>query len=206
MDSAYRAWKNKELSDAQMALTYFVNRFAIDNDDRRLQKLINETSYEQILTNYQFKKVKGKAIVCLKKWVSGEWRLTLSEKIFTPYEVLAYQAKGIRPVTMKFHDTSLPIMHRRNSLDFFIHDLEHGYMFFNDKELMKMQRNFFRRIESSLATGIWQEKLKDKLFKEKFYYMISDMNSHQEHYKAYLRAMLPHNEFEKFEFLFSESV
>ncbi len=202
MDETYRSWKKKEVADSQMAMIYFINRFAIDFHDQRLAQLIGQVPYEEILLKYQFKKIKGKAINCLKNWVAGKWNLVLSEKIFTPYEVLAYQAKGIRPVTMIYHSTDNPVLHRRNSLDFFVHDLEHGHMFFSDENLLLMQRTFFSRIELSLQTDLWKGRLKDKDFREKFYYMISDMNSHKEHYKAYLKSMLPHDEFTQFEFLF----
>jgi len=202
MEQTYRSWKAGDISDSQMAMVYFIHRFAIDNEDKKLKKLIRDIPYEQILEKYQFKKIKGKAITCLQKWISGEWNLTLSERIFTPYEVLNFQARGIRPVTMRFNDTTSPVMHRKNSLDFFVHDLEHGYMFFHDEYLKQMQKTFFHRIESSLETDLWKNRLQDKEFREKFYYMISDMNSHREHYKAYLRSILPVGVFSQYEFLF----
>ncbi len=204
MNETYESWKKGNITDSRMALIYFINRFAVDFDDQRLMKLIGHIPYEKILDNYQFKKIKGKAIICLKKWVSGEWDLTLCEKIFTPFEVLSFQARGIRPVTMRYNNENLPVLHRKNSLDFFVHDLEHGYMFFHDEDLKQMQKQFFTKIERSLSCGLWTEKLEDKVFKEKFYYMISDMNSHKEHYRAYLQSMLSLNEFREFEFLFDE--
>lgn len=202
MIATYNEWKKGNVTDPHMGMVYFINRFAIDYNDQQLLKLINNIPYEQILASYQFKKIKGKAINCLNRWVSGEWDLVLSEKIFTPYEILSYQAQGIRPVTMKFCHTDTPVMHRRNALDFFVHDLEHGHMFFNDKVLMKMQKDFFHKIEASLATDLWTVRLQDKVFKEKFNYMISDMNSHKEHYRAYLESMIPQKELFEFEFLF----
>lgn len=202
MDETYKSWLEGEVLDSQMAVVYFVNRFAIDNSDQQLLKLIGHVSYDQILATYQFKKIKGKALNCLRRWSSGEWNLTLSEKIYSPYQILSFQAQGIRPVTMKYCDTETPIMHRKNSLDFFVHDLEHGHMFFNDENLMKMQKTFFSRIESSLSTDLWEIRLKNKIFRDKFYYMISDMNSHTEHYKAYLHSILPKEECTRFDFLF----
>lgn len=205
MNKTYVTWKKGEISDSHMAMVYFINRFAIDHNDLKLSKLIEHTPYEDILERYQFKKIKGKAVMCLKKWVAGEWNLMLSEKIFTPFEVLSFQAQGIRPVTMKYIDSSAPVLHRKNSFDFFVHDLEHGYMFFNDNELMNMQKSFFNKIEKSLSTDLWTAQLQDKNFREKFYYMISDMNSHLEHYKAYLFSMVPKEERDKYEFLFDSA-
>lgn len=202
MNETYIDWTKSTIPDSQMALSFFINRFAIDYNDQQLSKLIGQVPNEQLLFKYQFKKIKAKAIVCLQKWVSGDWNLILSEKIFTPYEVLSYQAQGIRPVTMKFSAAEAPVLHRKSSLDFFVHDLEHGYMFFYDETLMTMQRDFFSRIETSLSSGLWNKYLTDSVFREKFYYMISDMNSHQEHYRAYLRSILPLGESSNFDFLF----
>lgn len=202
MNETYKLWKVGKVTDSQMALVFFIHRFAIDFEDQRLLELIKNEESSKILANYQFKKIKGKALTCLKKWVAGEWNLILSEKIFTPYEILAYQAKGIRPVTMMFKEFESPVLHRKNSLDFLVHDLEHGFMFFNDLNLKNMQQSFFVKIQNSLTTDLWTEKLKDKAFKEKFFYMISDMNSHQEHYKAYLKSIILRDEYSKFEFLF----
>lgn len=204
MNEIYKFWKNGQVADSYMAMVYFINRFSIDHNDQKLSKRIGQEPYSEILKSFQFKKIKGKAINCLKKWVRGEWTLVLSEKIFTPYEVLSYQAQGIRPVTMKFDITNTPIMHRKNSLDFFVHDLEHGHMFFSDIKLMKMQKDFFFRLEKSLSTDLWKVRLQEKKFREKFYYMISDMNSHLEHYKAYLYSMIPREDYPSFEFLFEE--
>jgi hypothetical protein len=202
MNETYSSWKNNSVLDSQMAMVYFINRFAIDHNDQQILKLLSQHSYEKILNTYQFKKIKGKAITCLRKWVAGDWNLYLSEKVYTPFEVLTFQAQGIRPVTMRYLETEIPILHRQNALDFFVHDLEHGYMFFNDEALMNMQKTFFARVEKSLATDLWKKQLENKAFREKFYYMISDMNSHMEHYKAYLRSIVSKEDYSQFEFLF----
>ena len=173
-----------------MAVIYFTHRFALDFKNAKLSKALLEDSPRLILEKFQFKKIKGKAIECLKRWHDGEWNLVLSEKIFTPFEVLDYQVQGIRPVTMKMNRFEDPILHRKSSLDFFVHDLEHGYMFFHDENLKNMQIRFFKDIKESLDRGEWNERLKDADFREKFHYLISDMNTHEEHYRAYLQAII----------------
>ncbi|TNF32072.1 MAG: hypothetical protein EP319_00435 [Deltaproteobacteria bacterium] len=190
LNEAFTLWKNAQLDDSNMAVIYFTHRFALDFKNAKLSKALLEDSPRLILEKFQFKKIKGKAIECLKRWHDGEWNLVLSEKIFTPFEVLDYQVQGIRPVTMKMNRFEDPILHRKSSLDFFVHDLEHGYMFFHDENLKNMQIRFFKDIKESLDRGEWNERLKDADFREKFHYLISDMNTHEEHYRAYLQAII----------------
>lgn len=156
------------------------------------------------LERIQFKKVKGKALLALQKWISGDWQFVSLDYIPTPYEVLEYQAQGIRPVTVIVQEQFEKILNRDDCLEFFLHDLEHGHMFFFDNDLKEMQIRFFRNISSTLGSGLWREYLKDEEFKKNFYYLISDMNTHEEHYKQFLRATLPGPEdFSKFEVIFS---
>lgn len=190
LNEAFTLWKNAQLDDSNMAVIYFTHRFALDFKNAKLSKALLGDSPRLILEKFQFKKIKGKAIECLKRWHDGEWNLVLSEKIFTPFEVLDYQVQGIRPVTMKMNRFEDPILHRKSSLDFFVHDLEHGYMFFHDENLKNMQIRFFKDIKESLDRGEWNERLKDADFREKFHYLISDMNTHEEHYRAYLQAII----------------
>jgi hypothetical protein len=190
LNEAFTSWKKAQLDDSNMAVIYFTHRFALDFKNAKISKALLEDSPRLILEKFQFKKIKGKAIECLKRWHDGEWNLVLSEKIFTPFEVLDYQVQGIRPVTMKMKRFEDPILHRKSSLDFFVHDLEHGYMFFHDENLKNMQIRFFKDIKDSLDRGEWNERLKDADFREKFHYLISDMNTHEEHYKAYLQAII----------------
>ncbi len=191
LNSSYALWKQNQISDADMGLIYFTHRFAIDSQNKKMSTSLLENPPHMVLERFQFKKIKNKAIECLKKWHQGEWNLILSEKIFTPFEILDYQAQGIRPVTMKTHHCDSPILHRKSALDFFVHDLEHGYMFFHDISLRDMQIKFFRKIKKSLDNGEWDEYLTDNQFREKFNYLISDMNTHEDHYEAYLQAIIP---------------
>lgn len=183
-------WKNGQINDAQMAIAFFVYKFSFEYNNPKLDIFLESHSPLEALNNFQFKKVKGKVLECLKNWLGGYWKLKLVTKILTPLEVLEFQAKGIRPVSMLL-DTDKPILHRKNPLDFFIHDLEHGYMFFHDQKLYTQQTQFFRNVLSSLETPIWDQLLEDQYFREKFNYLVSDMNSHIDHYRAYLNSIIP---------------
>jgi hypothetical protein len=196
--SALTLWKNGQIADAEMALIFFLYAYKIEHPKT------NYKSHEpEILSKFQFKKIKEKALISLKEWLHGHWRLKLVDRILSPYEVLAYQAEGIRPVTMLVDEMERPVLHRKNALDFFCHDLEHGYMFFHDSELSEMQKVFFDRVKETLDSGLWDKYLEDKEKRKNFYYLISDMNTHKEHYKAYLNSFIPKDDLSKFDLLFA---
>ncbi len=195
--SFYHRWRAGDLTDANMAWRFFLYAYQCERP-----KTIYPSLDPSLLDHFQFKKVKGKALYCLRQWLQGSWPLVLVDRILTPYEVLAYQARGERPVTMLIDNLLSPVLHRRNALDFFCHDLEHGYMFFSNQELYEMQKKFFSRILESLKTDLWNDCLSDKSKRSDFYYLISDMNTHEAHYKAFLGHLIPKNDFAKFEKLF----
>lgn len=171
---------------------------------KMLARISRENLGEINLEDFQFKKVKEKALIALKNWLNGSWKFVSLDYVPTPYEVLEYQARGIRPVSVIRQKELAPILTREDCLEFFLHDLEHGHMFFFDHELKQMQIDFFIKVEKTLGTGLWREYLKDEDFKKNFYYLISDMNTHKEHYRHFLKATLPTPEdFSKFEILFS---
>lgn len=197
-------WKSGELSDAYMAAYFFIHYHQKKYPNKKLMRAIDQSIDVQVILNqFVFKKVRPKALIALKKWLSGEWDFKLVTKILTPYEVLAYQANGVRPVTMKIQNEFSPILHKEDCLEFFIHDLEHGYMFFFDEELKTMQLDFFKNIEASFETKIWDKYLGDSRFEERLFYLISDMNTHKEHYRSYLYAMIEPCDIPKFEKIFT---
>lgn len=200
-------WSSGKLSDQQMALHYFLYYYLKKNPSKKLEHYLLDGTYSyDILDKFQFKKVKRKAIEALIMWCKGEWSFQLSEKIYTPYEVLQIQSEGVRPVTMKFHKNLSPILHREDCFDFFLHDLEHGYMFNYDQGLRQMQIHFFKKVYQSLQTNLWDKYLNRDHFQERFHYLISDMNTHLEHYKAYLFSLIDREEWGQFEFLFDLNV
>lgn len=205
-DKKYQAWKSGEIDDAELAVTFFVCTHLKKYPSKNLQKfLASGKSCLEALYQFRFKKIKEKAIFSLKMWAEKKWSFKLVDKVLTPYEVLSLQAKGIRPVSLIPQEIFTEIIHKEDCLEFFVHDLEHGFMFFHNDELMQMQLGFFQNVHESLASDIWSDIIKDKQKKERFFYLISDMNTHLEHYKAYLHAMIPLESQEKFGFLFSKN-
>lgn len=205
LNSYFQSWQSGRISDAEMAVRFFLFNHEAKYPNKKLkQALVDQVELESVLNHFVFKKVKAKALIALKKWFAGEWNFKLVSKILSPYEVLALQAQGIRPVTIKLQENFAPILHKEDCLEFFIHDLEHGHMFFFDEELKTMQINFFRNVEASFSTRIWDKYLGDKSFEERLFYLISDMNTHEEHYRSYLHAMLEPQDIPEFEFIFKE--
>lgn len=197
-------WRNKEISDSDIALYFFLSTHLKKYPNKNLERAIANNVSNDLLNSFTFKKVKDKALKSLVKLCNGTWNFIIIEKIPTPKEVLEYQAQGIRPVTMKFQEDFKPILMREDCLEFFLHDLEHGYMFFHDETLKNMQISFFKKVNNALSLGLFDKYLSNKNFLEKFDYLISDMNSHTEHYKHYLFSMLPREDISKFDFLFEE--
>lgn len=188
----------------QDPLSFFLHNHLKKYPNRRLAQLLNENNYGcEILEQMVFKKVKLKAMVALRHLVQESWPFVVVDKVLSPYAVLKYQSQGVRPVSMIHQEVLAPILNREDCLEFFLHDLEHGYMFFYDEELKSSQIQFFQSVLRSLETDLWRPYLSDANFQQRFNYLISDMNSHKEHYRHYLKSMVPPEDFPRFEFLFS---
>jgi hypothetical protein len=144
------------------------------------------------LTRYQFRSVVEGVPVALAQWLCGAWPLTLVEQPLSPGQMLARQARGSRAVTVipDFPQLLQPVLTKPDAFVFFTHDLEHAYKFFHDRRLFRGQQHFFERIEHAWQAGAFSLFLNDKAFTQKFYYLVSDMNTHPMHSLQYLRAIL----------------
>lgn len=203
IDTVYQSWKCGQVEDSSMGLTFFLYYHQLKYPNANLRSAIEKKEIElSLLKKFQFKKVKAKALIALQNWCEGHWKFVLLDKIPTPYEVLRYQCQGVRPVTIKIQSELAPILNRSDCLDFFLHDLEHGYMFFHDEALKTMQMSFFNKVQSSLTSDLWQPYLAKTDFLAQFYYLISDMNTHLQHYRHYLKAHISPEDFDRFEILF----
>ena len=106
--------------------------------------------------------------------------------------MLHLQAAGTRPVTALTAPARLrrPVLHKPDAFAFFVHDLEHAYKFFFSPELHAGQRAFFARLAAACADGVFAPYLAEAEFAARFHYLMSDMNTHPEHSRQYLRAVL----------------
>jgi hypothetical protein len=127
----------------------------------------------------------------LWKWGQGECELLLWDHIPTAFEMLDYQSKGQRIVTMDLQKASRGelVDGHRDAFEFLLHDLLHADLFFKDSETHGQQKSFF----SQLKETILREKLldvADELFLRDLAYLMADMNSHRAHLEAHFKAIL----------------
>ncbi len=145
-----------------------------------------------VFERYQFRGVIANVPAALAQWLRGAWPLMLRFDIPPPQEVLRLQAAGIRPVTALTAPARLcrPVLHKPDAFAFFIHDLEHAWKFFFSPELHAGQRAFFTRLAAACGDGVFAPCLAEAEFTARFQYLMSDMNTHPEHSRQYLRAIL----------------
>ena len=144
------------------------------------------------LGRYQFRGVIANVPSALVQWLRGAWPLVLREDIPDPREVLRLQARGTRAVTAitAWPRMCEPVLEKPDAFAFFVHDLEHAYKFFHSPALHAAQCAFFSALEDAIDRGVFAPYFGDAVFVEKFHYLMSDMNTHPEHSRQYLRAIL----------------
>jgi hypothetical protein len=130
--------------------------------------------------------------VALLQWLRGAWPLILREDIPKPLEVLRIQARGCRAVTVltEYPRLRQSVLNKPDAYAFFLHDLEHAYKFFHSPALRAGQCVFFAVLEDAFDRGVFAPYFGDAEFTGKFHYLMSDMNTHPEHSRQYLRAIL----------------
>lgn len=144
------------------------------------------------LDRYQFRGVIAGVPVVLAQWLRAAWPLVLREDIPPPWEVLRLQADGTRVVTALTTLSRLrqPVLNKPDAFAFFVHDLEHAWKFFFCPRLYAGQRAFFARLAAACDDGVFAPYLAEREFTARFHYLMSDMNTHPEHSRQYLRAIL----------------
>ena len=144
------------------------------------------------LRRYQFRGVTANVPAALVQWLQGAWPLVLREDIPGPREVLRMQARGTRAVTAltSWPRMREPVLNKSDAFAFFLHDLEHAYKFFHSPVLHVGQRVFFTALEDAVDRGVFASYFGDAGFVDKFDYLMSDMNTHPEHSRQYLYAIL----------------
>lgn len=144
------------------------------------------------IERHQFRGVRASVPAALAHWLRGDWALELREDVPAPSEVLRAQARGTRVATAisSYPRLLQPVLTKPNAFAFFVHDLEHAYKFFHDPALYAGQRAFFATVAAALAAGTFAVPMRDPVFVAKFQYLMSDMNTHPEHSRQYLRAIL----------------
>lgn len=150
----------------------------------------NCTTLFEYLTSKRFLKIPGEIKECILHWAMRDYPIFLTHSIPTPMDVLCTQAEGNRMVTLSYsHSIEGNLMPgNRDAFEFVLHDLSHAHTFYNPYYNPQGQILFFRKL-----TKKWnylQPYLRDLEFQKKLEYLQSDMNSHPEHLKSYLKAIL----------------
>lgn len=144
------------------------------------------------LQRSQFRGVINNVPVALVHWLQGTWPLILRQDIPSPRDILHWQAQGRRAVTVLTDYPRLrePVLNKANAFVFFLHDLEHAYKFFHSPALRDGQCAFFAMLEAAFDRGVFIPYFDSAEFVTQFHYLMSDMNTHPEHSRQYLRAIL----------------
>lgn len=144
------------------------------------------------LERYQFRGVIGNVPVALVQWLRGAWPLIAREDAPAPLEMLRMQARGYRAVTILTEYPRLrePVLNKPDAFAFFVHDLEHACKFFHSPALCAGQCAFFAMLEDAVDRDVFAPYFTDVEFVTRFHYLMSDMNTHPEHSRQYLRAIL----------------
>lgn len=129
----------------------------------------------------------------LVAWAQGSYKLKLLAHIPDAQTLLRFQTAGERIVTCLFKPEELTnwVQDARDPLGFVMHDLIHADHFFRDPCLAAQQVEFYRAVQARYAKGEFTSRLtEDPAFRERFEYIISDMNSHPAHLEQTLQMAL----------------
>lgn len=187
-------YQEQSLSSPEIAFEFFWiyysyrNRKNLFNTSKKVKVSVEDPI--QFLEKIRFRKIPDTIRITLLNWLLKKWNIKLLDYNPTSYEMLEFQSKGIRIVTIDF-DSALNcqfVFEIRDAFEHFLHDLEHCYNFYNKEELYFKQIEFFKYLlnfypEVEILLNI------DLDFKRKWDYLISDMNSHPEHLKQYTKAI-----------------
>ena len=207
-------WRSGKLRGATFAALYFLHwqiyahgrrfaarRFRSDarpdpsqwlNELRQVDGAARDQLLIRYFERYQFLAVIPNVNIALAHWLQDRWPLVLCEHVPLPAEVLDFQVRGLRPVTLicDVARARLPVLRKPDGFVFMTHDLEHAYKFFHASRLHDLQRNFFIALQAAQQRNVFAPYARDLEFSARFDYLISDMNTHQVHSLQYLRAIL----------------
>jgi hypothetical protein len=202
-----RDWKNNQKNNGQVILLYILlclqelaekNFLQIKN--KTAQKMPTLSLIENFdfidthlfFTNYSLRKIKEKAQLALAAILNNKFHVVLTEDVLAPYDLLKMQAQGKRVVGLHFdHKTrSQSILTKKNGLHFAIHDLEHAWEFFHDSKLYQIQIGTFRLLLKLEQDSFFKQLKDDTELRERYFYLIIDMNTHWGHTLMFMQALL----------------
>ncbi|MCW7470934.1 hypothetical protein [Leptospira kanakyensis] len=187
-------WETAQISDSQLTfqlvLLYLERRVKKHPFLRMGKPLPSRNQSKDFLEVVRFYGMPDTVRFALWKWHIGEWDIRLIDYNPSSLEMLESQSRGYRYSTISWEhamEGSL-VEDKRDAFEHLLHDLAHAYMFFREDYDYEGQKQFFKEMmmdypkyESVLNTN--------SIFREKFDYCISDMNSHPAHLSSYWNAI-----------------
>lgn len=146
-----------------------------------ISRLPKDSPLLNLWTQMNWKTISARSLQSLRLWSQNRYRLVLRDRAIAPFELLDMQSRGSRCVTVfrQFADLQKIYEHKRDALDFTVHDLEHAHLFF-DPLSHEMQRTWSRFLSCAFSgDSPWAKHFDDR--DPEFAYLISDMNTHPWH-------------------------
>ena len=209
LQTLQNAQRAGQLTDAEFT-AFFVLLFAARraygsewHTNRRANKLLGLLSWMDngtkpatetllaTLAKLQIPGMPGMIFSVLCDWLKGEIDLRLVENPTSAADMLAAQAEGWRYITVDI-DSALrgaTIEDKRDAFEFTLHDLGHAWAFFKSEYDPAGQVSFFQLLQDDLPM-LAPLVAADEKFAADLEYCMSDMNSHSEHLRQYLRGVI----------------
>ncbi len=168
--------------------TAWLSARAVPLNERLEERLSGVADFSSLIANFQLKGVREDSRQGLLGWLEGRYPLTLLSHPPTPEELLNYQCRGERVVTL-FADDQGPIGRHAGPYEFLLHDLEHAHKFFGEGSFLG-QKRFFNLLREALHSGAFAELSANAKFSADLDYLMADMNSHPLHLLKYLKAIV----------------
>lgn len=158
---------------------------------KHYQKILDQSlSVSQFLNRIRFRGIPDSARTSLLKWLDQEYPLTLVFHIPSVDEVFALQKCGGRCVSfLKQADDLTKVHHDRDTISFIVHDLIHAHEFYAHAKRARQQIGFYHWLDNIRGNSRLIELLATSdAFRERWEYILSDMNSYCGHLLQTLHA------------------
>jgi hypothetical protein len=155
-------------------------------------KLKDLTAYS-LFSDFNLKAIPESINRSMINWIEGLWKINLLEYIPIPRELLAMQVLNTRCVTVITDPEKIDLLVRqsRDPLSFVLHDLMHADQFFRQIDSQKGQLGFYQLIQNVYDKAELKKLLKnDKVFKNEFEYVTTDMNAYVIHLFKCLKSSI----------------
>jgi hypothetical protein len=190
----YNDFKMSLKNDIQIAWEFFFLFYSNRNKNKLFNTKSIKINYKEslldFLQNIRLYRIPDSIRLTFINWIKKQWNIKLLDYSPTAREMLEFQSKGIRIITIDWNCAleGRLVTGNRDAFEHFLHDLEHCYKFFNDEVQYKKQVQYFAFLKQ-FYPEIENLLINFPDFKEKWNYLISDMNTHEEHLKHYTRAI-----------------